>query len=104
MSVGWHADDEPLFQGKFSDCSIISLSLGAMRTFEIRVNHPEDGERPLIKTKLRSGDLLTMEGMLQKYYQHRIPKEAAQGPRINLTWRWIKKHASNCPLASGKRS
>eukprot|EP00971_Amphidinium_carterae_P050705 998363-Amphidinium_carterae.1 len=26
--VGWHADNEKLFQGKFRDCRIISLSLG----------------------------------------------------------------------------
>merc|ERR1712232_955405 len=41
MSVGWHADDEPLFQGKFRDVAIISLSLGAKRTFELRLNWPD---------------------------------------------------------------
>merc|ERR1719313_680576 len=35
-SVGWHSDDEPLFQGKFMDCLIISLSLGAQRRFDVR--------------------------------------------------------------------
>merc|ERR1711974_198328 len=34
MSVGWHADDERLFQGRFLDCRIISLSLGQKRKFE----------------------------------------------------------------------
>ena len=33
MSVGWHADDERLFQGKASDIRIISLSLGCTRRF-----------------------------------------------------------------------
>jgi len=39
-----------------------------------------------------------MEGMLQKHYQHRVPKENENlGPRINLTWRWIARHNSKCP-------
>merc|ERR1719329_1422207 len=36
MSVGWHSDDESLFQGKFVDIGIISLSLGVTRKFELR--------------------------------------------------------------------
>merc|ERR550537_1725663 len=36
-----------------------------------------------------------MEGMMQKHYQHRVPKEgAAQLPRINLTWKWNVKQQS----------
>merc|ERR1712228_437108 len=54
-SVGWHADDEALFQGKFSDCRIISLSLGAARTFELRLNWPEPGEVDTL-TRLVLGD------------------------------------------------
>merc|ERR1712012_588640 len=45
MSVGWHTDDERLFQGKFQDIRIISLSFGQTRKFELRMNWPEDGER-----------------------------------------------------------
>merc|ERR1719188_1979268 len=41
MSVGWHTDDEVLFQGKFRDCLIISLSLGATRAFEVKLTWPE---------------------------------------------------------------
>merc|ERR1712185_147860 len=43
-AVGWHADDEALFQGKFRDILIISLSLGVSRKFELRYSHPEAGE------------------------------------------------------------
>merc|ERR1711972_574632 len=75
MSVGWHADDERLFQGKFRDVRIISLSLGARRSFELRPNWPEDGEKNMYRLLLGSGDMLTMEGMTQKHYQHRVPKE-----------------------------
>merc|ERR1712070_1277601 len=37
-SVAWHADDEALFNGKFQDVRILSLSLGSRRTFEMRPN------------------------------------------------------------------
>merc|ERR1719444_25676 len=47
MSVGWHSDDEALFQGKFQDIRIISFPLGTKRKFEIRANWPEEGERPI---------------------------------------------------------
>mmetsp|Transcript_25394 Transcript_25394/g.73230 ORF Transcript_25394/g.73230 Transcript_25394/m.73230 type:complete len:598 (-) Transcript_25394:99-1892(-) len=99
MSVGWHADDERLFQGKFLDCRIISLSLGATRRFELRLNWPEEGERPLRQVLLSDGDLLTMEGMTQKHFQHRVPREEnVHGPRINLTWRWVTRHGPRCPV------
>lgn len=98
MSVGWHSDDEDLFQGKFRDIAIISLSLGATRKFELRANWPEEDEKPVRRLFLASGDLMTMEGMLQKHYQHRVPREDnIEGPRINLTWRWNVKHRPQCP-------
>merc|ERR1712037_721396 len=98
MSVGWHSDDEALFQGKFRDIQIISLSLGTRRRFEIRANWPGDGERPVRSLMLGDGDIMTMEGMMQKHFQHRVPKEGAvDGPRINLTWRWTVKHTPRCP-------
>lgn len=98
MSVGWHSDDERLFNGKFEDIQIISFSLGAKRKFELRANWPEPGERGQMKMMLGDGDLCTMEGMTQKHYQHRVPREEnIQSPRINLTWRWVKRHAPRCP-------
>lgn len=98
MSVGWHSDDERLFQGKFQDIRIISLSFGARRRFEVRPNWPNEGEQPIQQLLLGDGDMCTMEGMMQKHYQHRIPREGyVQGPRINLTWRWTLKHVPQCP-------
>lgn len=100
MSVGWHSDDEKLFQGKFQDIRIISLSLGATRKFELRSNWPEPGERPVRVMQLKDGDLCTMEGMMQKHFQHRVPNEGnVSGPRINLTWRWVLKHNPQCPAS-----
>lgn len=102
MSVGWHTDDERLFQGKFQDIRIISLSLGVTRKFEVRTNWPQQGERSHQTLMLADGDLCTMEGMFQKHFQHRVPKEDnIQGPRINLTWRWVVKHTPKCP--AGRR-
>eukprot|EP00931_Biecheleriopsis_adriatica_P025489 TRINITY_DN15630_c0_g1_i2.p1 TRINITY_DN15630_c0_g1~~TRINITY_DN15630_c0_g1_i2.p1 ORF type:complete len:126 (+),score=26.61 TRINITY_DN15630_c0_g1_i2:104-481(+) len=95
--VGWHADDEELFQGKQRDCRIISLSLGAPRKFELELNWPEGDEQLGVHQILGDGDLCTMEGMTQKHYMHRVPEEdKAVGPRINLTWRWIAKHQPAC--------
>eukprot|EP00439_Symbiodinium_sp_Y106_P036799 s406_g4.t1 len=68
-SVGWHADNEALFQGKVRDCRIISLSLGQSRRFELLC------EQDFHRLDLSDGDLCTMEGMTQKYYKHRVPKE-----------------------------
>lgn len=102
MTVGWHADDEKLFQGRFRDCRIISLSLGATRKFELRLNWPEEEEAQITRLTLRGGDLLTMEGMTQKHFQHRVPREGTKEPRINLTWRWVKKHLPGCP-SGGRR-
>jgi len=99
MSVGWHSDDERLFQGKFQDIRIISLSFGIKRRFELRANWPEAGEVAVRQMLLGDGDICTMEGMMQKHYQHRVPKEGnVRGPRINLTWRWIARHSPTCPV------
>jgi len=98
MSVGWHADDESLFQGKFTDIRIISLSLGVKRKFELRANWPDDNEKATRTVMLGDGDLMTMEGMTQKHFMHRVPKEGhVEGQRINFTWRWVLKHAPRCP-------
>ncbi|CAE8722808.1 unnamed protein product, partial [Polarella glacialis] len=103
-SVGWHSDDEQLFQGKFVDIRIVSLSFGQKRKFELRMNEPEQGEsKNPLSLSLGSGDLMTMEGMTQKHFIHRVPKEKCEGPRINLTWRWVLKHTPRCPAGRHRR-
>ena len=98
-SVGWHADNEELFQGTKEHTRIISLSLGAPRTFGVKGNKHYRGPVSLMQVVLFNGDLLIMDGMAQKHLVHSVLKEDArtwphkgQGPRINLTWRWTKKH------------
>jgi len=102
--VGWHADDEALFQGRFQDIRIISLSFGVTRKFELRLNWPDEGERSAFRILLNSGDMMTMEGMMQKHFQHRVPREGSvDGSRINLTWRWVVKHTPHCPVSRIRR-
>lgn len=98
-SVGWHSDDEALFQGLHVDIRILSLSLGCARKFQIKANWLEAGEADAPgKVLLSDGDLCTMEGMFQKHYMHRVPRGGTpSGPRINLTWRWIVRHEKVCP-------
>ena len=48
--------------------------------------------------RLDHGDLLVMDGLAQSEYVHRtVP--GLQGPRVNLTFRWVTQHAASCPLA-----
>jgi alkylated DNA repair dioxygenase AlkB len=82
-SIGWHADDEPLF-GQAP--AIASLSLGARRRFQIR----RKGGGGATQVHLDHGDLLVMGGTFQENYEHAIPKEThGCGERINLTFRRI---------------
>eukprot|EP00811_Abedinium_folium_P000426 NODE_10390_length_1355_cov_10.056189.p2 GENE.NODE_10390_length_1355_cov_10.056189~~NODE_10390_length_1355_cov_10.056189.p2 ORF type:complete len:210 (-),score=37.53 NODE_10390_length_1355_cov_10.056189:193-822(-) len=95
QAVGWHADDEALFDALNRDVLIISLSLGVSRHFELRA---KDDPTLLTELLLENGDLCMMEGLVQKHYCHRVmPEPHITGPRINLTWRWIVKHWPTCP-------
>merc|ERR1712216_225048 len=132
--VGWHADDEFLFDSLERETAIISLSLcgseDVSRLFEVRLrsslrdatDQDIDGSEVADTSELaRSlllghGDLMTMEGLHQLFYLHRVwPGDGhehvddprAQGERINLTWRTIVRHLDGseecrgmcCPLA-----
>lgn len=103
-AVGWHTDDEKLFQAKHRDAKVLSLSLGQQRRFEACYVWPQDEEeRKVSLLHLGDGDLCTMEGMFQKHLLHRVPKEdTPHGARINLTWRFVVWHAPECDLHSSK--
>lgn len=80
-TVGWHADDEPLFG---SDPIVASLSYGATRTFKLR----ENGTKSSVSYDLEDGDLIVMGKGMQLGWQHSIPRTARPvGQRINLTFR-----------------
>jgi alkylated DNA repair dioxygenase AlkB len=84
-SNGWHSDDEKeLGQNPV----IVSISLGAERTFRLR--HKKDKTKKKNLT-LQHGSLLLMAGETQHHWQHCIPKSKKDiKPRINLTFRVIK--------------
>ena len=83
-SNGWHADNEPEL-GK--NPVIASISLGEERYFHLK--HRQHKEQRF-KIKLTHGSLLVMEGEMQNYWLHQIPKTAKKiEGRINLTFRKI---------------
>jgi len=98
-SVGWHRDNEMLFQAVETESTIISISLGASRYFDVRDIDSKTEQNSFL---LEHGDLMTMEGAFQKYYEHRIAKNKGEdGIRINLTFRYIKKHHWSCVKSRG---
>ena len=48
--------------------------------------------------RLDHGDVLVMDGLAQSEYGHCTASEL-QGPRVNLTYRWVAQHTASCPLA-----
>jgi alkylated DNA repair dioxygenase AlkB len=84
--VSWHADDEPELG---INPTIASVSLGAVRRFDLK--HKEDPDKKL-QIELASGSLVIMKGALQHHWLHQIPvQKKINEPRINLTFRTIKK-------------
>ena len=47
---------------------------------------------------LNHGDVLVMDGSAQSEYLH-CTMPGLQGPRVNLTYRWVAQHTASCPLA-----
>ena len=79
--------------------SIISLSLGASRTFSIR-SVARGSRRSPLEVELAHGDILTMEGLFQTHWQHAVLRSSVpSGCRVNLTWRWVSSHVPQCPCA-----
>jgi len=80
-SVSWHTDAEPELG---INPVIASVSFGATRKFQLRNLHT----REKIELELTNGSLLIMQGELQHYWQHQVPKTSKPvGERINLTFR-----------------
>jgi alkylated DNA repair dioxygenase AlkB len=125
--VGFHADDEFLFDGTRRPTCIVSLSLcrnsggsGGGGTRKLIVKNQECAEEQaqddypegcLQELILGHGDVMTMEGMFQKHYFHSIwPGDSkkfmddplTQGERINLTWRTIVQHLDGSESCRGK--
>ena len=122
--VGFHADDEFLFDGLNRSIRIVSLSLCARnhdfgghdgeRLFQVKRKRRNaettangevqcEEENTISEITLKHGDIITMEGMFQKFYLHLVwpgddvenvhtEDKKCRGERINLKWRTIVRH------------
>ena len=93
--IRWHSDNEPLFGPQNSPKLIVSLSLG--NSVEFMVRRRASGNFPS-SIRLDHGDVLVMDALVQSEYEHCTASEL-QGPRVNLTYRWVAQHTASCPLA-----
>lgn len=83
-SISWHTDAEKELG---INPVIASVNFGATRTFQLR--HIQSKEK--IEMELVHGSLLIMQGELQHFWQHQVPKTTKKvSERINLTFRVIK--------------
>ena len=95
--LGLHSDNEFLFQADKQASCIVSVSFGATRKFVIK--NKRTGLE--IYQKLSHGDVLTMEGLMQRFYEHGICQATLPvGARLNLAFRQIVAHGDSCPLVS----
>jgi alkylated DNA repair dioxygenase AlkB len=79
-SVDWHSDDEPELRDR-----IVSVSLGARRTFSLRAGTRGDEQH----LALDHGSVLVMSVASQQVWQHAVLPAAGIGRRVNLTYRVI---------------
>ena len=80
--IRWHSDNEPLFGPQNSPKLIEVRRASSDVPSSITLDH---------------GDLV-MHGPAQLEYAHRTVS-GLQGPRVNLTYRWVAQHTASCPLA-----
>ena len=86
--IGWHGDREKQIDAETAP--IVSLSLGAARTFQVR---DETSNRIVFDKVLADGDCVVMGGpRFQHKFKHRVPKMIAKKDgdvkkRLNLTLR-----------------
>lgn len=82
--LGWHRDNEKVLGPA---PTIASVSLGAVRTFQLR-DHKNKSH--LLSLDLAPGSVVIMKGATQQIWEHRVPKsKKVTGARINITFRWI---------------
>lgn len=82
--LGWHRDNEKVLGPA---PTIASVSLGAVRTFQLR---DYKGKDKLISIELEPGSIVIMKGASQQMWEHRVPKsKKIFGARINITFRII---------------
>ena len=83
-SISWHTDAEKELG---INPIIASVNFGATRKFQL--THIKTKEK--LEIELTHGSLLIMQGELQHFWQHQVPKTSkVVEERINLTFRVIK--------------
>lgn len=83
-SISWHTDAEKELG---TNPIIASVNFGATRKFQLR--HVKTKEK--LEIELTHGSILIMQGELQHFWQHQVPKTSQNvSERINLTFRVIK--------------
>lgn len=95
--VGWHADDEDMFDSRKQTVTVVTFSLGETRHFQVR-KKGEPNLRPW-SFMLQQGDICVMSGWFQQYYEHRVPPAHCDKSRISLTFRWVQNHQPHCKQA-----
>ncbi|WBX70027.1 alpha-ketoglutarate-dependent dioxygenase AlkB family protein [Tenacibaculum retecalamus] len=87
-SVDWHQD----YRGAQRKNTVIgSVTFGTTRPFQLKHATQKDLKR--VDIPLTHGSLLVMQGATQENWKHKIPKTTKKiPPRINLTFRWVKKN------------
>ena len=93
--IRWHSDNEPLFGPENALKLIVSMSLGNSVEFKVRRGQ---GSVPSSIT-LDHADLLVMDGLSAIGAFTLYDASGLQGPRVNLTFRWVAQHIASCPLA-----
>ena len=92
-SVAWHGDT---VRKVLREPMVAIVSLGEPRRFRLR---PRGGGPTREVFALGGGDLLVMGGMAQHEWEHSVPKVAAAGPRMSVTFRHSEEPA--LPVAAG---
>lgn len=83
-SISWHTDAEKELG---ENPVIASVNFGEERKFQLKHKHTKER----IDIILKNGSLLIMQGTLQHFWKHQVPKTKKEiGERINLTFRLIK--------------
>ena len=99
--VGYHADNEAILG---NDPTIASLSIGAMRTFQIA--HVSRGRPPVadLEIPLDDGDLLVMRGTFQRRYRQRSrrPRAAWSPPEPFLPERSARRSGLTTSVSTGR--
>ena len=91
--IPWHSDNESLFGPPNQPKLTVSMSLSHSVVFQVR--RGQCGVPSPIQ--LDHGDILVVDGLAQSEYEHCMAS-GLQGPRVNLTNRWVAQHTTSCPL------